>query len=171
MTTQLKFESKPATAAEEALEAWVRPMYDNPAKRLVVVGELTHVERTQPAPGQDKSPMVRVKFTHLEVANPEQETALRDVLRALYLQRTASGTIDEDGQLELAPDTLRTAAGMVHAVEVARLKVQLRHWANYARRIHHSPTILDSEIRRELKTVADGLYAALDGVGDNDDEA
>lgn len=163
----MKFESKPAAVADEALEPYVRVVYDNPGKRLMVVGELQHVERTQPAPGSDKTPVVRVKFTHLEVANPEQEGELRDVLRALYLQRTASGTLEE-GQLELSPDTLRMAAGMVHAIEIARLKVQLKHWANYARRIHHSPTVLDSEIRRELKTVADGLNAALDGASADD---
>jgi hypothetical protein len=168
--TQLKFESKPAAVADEAIEPYVRIVYDNPGKRLVVVGELQHVERTQPAPGSDKTPVVRVKFTHLEVANPEQENELRNVLRALYLQRTATGTLEEDGQLELSPDTLRSAAGLLGAIEVARLKVQMRHWAAYARRIVHARDLVETEIRHELQTVADGLTAAIDGTTSPDSD-
>lgn len=168
--TQLKIDSRPATAASEALEPHVRRLYEQPGLRLMVVGELEHIERTQPAPGTDKAPVVKVRITHLEVPTTEQEDYIRDAQRALYMQRTARGTLEEDGQIELSPQTLRLTGGLIHAVEAARLKVALTHWAAYARRAVHAPDLIDSEVRHELQVVADGLTSALIGVGSGDEE-
>lgn len=171
--TTLKIEGKPAAAASEALEPHVRRLYDRPGLRLMVVGELEHVERTQPAPGSDKTASVKVKFTHIEVAGADQEGYIREALRALFLQRTARGTLDDDsGQLELTPDTLRLAGGMLHAIEVARLRAGLDHWAGYARRVVHNPDLSLTEVRHELDTIAEGLTLTLSGARpDGDDVA
>lgn len=163
----LKIDARPSTAASEALDPHVRRLYDQPGLRLMVVGELEHIERTQPAPGSEKPPTVKVRFTHLEVPNADQEDYIREAQRALFLQRTARGTLQEDGQLELSESTLHLTGGLLHAVEAARLKVALEHWAKYARRAFHAPDLTASEVRHELQIVAEGLAAAALGIGDS----
>ncbi|MEN2423053.1 hypothetical protein AABB02_33695 [Streptomyces rimosus] len=162
--TTLRIDGKPGAAASAALEPFVARLYARPGMRLVGIVELAHVERTQPAPDSDRTASVKVKITHLEIPTEAQEGAVREAQRALYLQRTAAGTLSEDdGQVELAEETLRLTGGLLHAVEAARLKAALAHWAAYARRVVHTPELAISEIRHELQAVADGLAAALDG--------
>ncbi|MFD1656937.1 hypothetical protein ACFSL4_01480 [Streptomyces caeni] len=166
----LKFEPKVSASAQEALEPYVRPLYDRPGLRLMFIGELTTTERTEPSPGSEKTPAVKVRITSLEIPNQDQEGFVREAQRALFLQRTARGTLDDaTGQLELSPDTLRLVAGQLHAMEVARLRAALEHWAGYARRATHATGLVTSEILHELATVADGLTAALTGARPDDD--
>lgn len=166
--TQLKFESKVSAAASEALEPWVRGLYNNPAKRLMAVIELAPTERTEPAPASEKAPVVRVRITGLEVPADDQEGFIREAQRALFLQRTARGTFQEDGQLEFAPDTLRLAAGQMHAVGYARLKAHLAHWETYTHRLTYGPDLTASEWKHELDIVRQGLHAALNPASDDD---
>lgn len=167
----LKFESKVLRDAQEALEPYVRPLYDRPGMRLMFVGELTTTERVEPSPGSEKSPAVKVRITSLEIPNKDQEGFVREAQRALFLQRTARGTLDDaTGQLELSPDTLRLVAGQLHALEVARLRAALEHWAAYARRATQATGLVTSEILHELQTVAYGLSAALSGARPDEDE-
>jgi hypothetical protein len=167
--TQLKFESKTSAAANEAIEAWIRPLYDNPGKRIMFIGELAPTERTEPAPGSEKVPVVKVRITSLEIPADDQAGFVRLAQRALYLQRTARGTLQEDGQLEFAPDTLRLAAGQIHAVGFARLKSHLAHWERYVHRLTYGPDLTASEWKHELDIVRQGLAAALSPVGDDTD--
>src|SRR5258705_12591698 len=97
-----------------------RQLYARPGARLVGILELAHVERSQPAPDTDIEPCVKVRITALEVGREEQEHHLREAMRALYLHRTASGTIDETGEVELSGRTLELTGGVLHAVEAAR---------------------------------------------------
>jgi hypothetical protein len=166
--TTLKIDGKPSTAAADALEPHVRTTYNRPGHRLMVVGELEHVERTQPAPGSDKEPSVKCRITHLEVARGEQEDALREAQRVLYLQRTARGTLDDDtGQLDLSERTLELTGGTLAYVETARVRAGLAHWSEYARRVQHNNQLTDTELRRELKVIANGLSATLAGARDD----
>ncbi|MFF8412901.1 hypothetical protein [Streptomyces omiyaensis] len=157
--TTLRFEPKVGTGAQESLEPHVRSLYDVPASRRLFVGELVHTERTQPAPGSDKEPVVRVRITSLEIPNEEQEEHIREALRYLYLQRTARGTLDDEGQLELDEHTLRLTGGLLAYVETARLEAGVRHWASYARRAAQATELSAIEARQELKNVADALAA------------
>lgn len=168
--TALKFDARVSASAQEALESHVRPLYDQPGGRRMAIVEFAHIERTQPAPGSEKEPVVRVRITGLEVPNQDQEGSVREAQRALYLQRTASGTIEEDGQLELSQQTLRLTGGMLHAIEVARLRAALAHWSAYARRVVHTPNLVDTEIRHELQTIAEGLTTALAGARPDGDD-
>ena len=166
--TTLKVDSKVSAAASDALEPYVNPLYARPGMRIVGVIELAHVERTQPAPDTDNRASVKVKISHLEIANPEQEGAIREAMKALYVQRTASGKLDEDsGQMELSEQTLRLTGGLLHAIEAARLKAAVQHWQAYARSVVHQPNLTISEIRHELDTIASGLKAALDAERDD----
>lgn len=175
--TKLKFESSVAAAAAEALEPWVRPLYEQPGKRLVAIIELATTERTEPAPNTDRVPVVKVRVTSLEIPADDQAGFIREAMRALFLQRTAHGTFGEDGQLEFAPETLRMVAGQMHAVGFARMKTHMQRWQEYLRRLAYGPDLTASEWKHELDIVRQGLSAALspaghdgsDDVGDIDD--
>jgi len=162
---KLKLDSKMSTSAEDVLGQLARQLYDRPGARLVGVLELAHVERTQPAPDTDVEPSVKVRITALEVGRDEQEHHLREAMRALYLHRTATGTIDETGDVELSSRTLELTSGVLHAVEAARLRAVARHWGEYARSVTRSNRPLTvSELLHEVAAIADGLDAAVYGV-------
>jgi hypothetical protein len=153
----------------QALEPHVARMYNIPGVRVMAIIELTHVERVQPAPGADSKPTVRMKVTSCEVPNQDQEGAIREAQRALFLARTARGTLDEEGLVELDEDTLKQCAGLLMSIETARLRVGLAHWAEQARRVvATSGRLLESEIIHELRTIADGLAAVL-GTADQEE--
>ncbi|MEV8636553.1 hypothetical protein AB0395_33390 [Streptosporangium sp. NPDC051023] len=161
MTTSLKFDSKVGSAAAAAIEPHIRPIYDRPGCRVMAIVELAHVERVQPAPEADKEPSVKVRITHMEVPNKDQEGAIREAQRALYLQRTASGTLDENGQLVLTESTMKNISGLLHEVEIARLRAGLHYWVNYVARVNSQTGLTVSEMQHELDTVAQGVAALL----------
>ncbi|MEV6791314.1 hypothetical protein AB0M87_04780 [Streptomyces sp. NPDC051320] len=167
--TNLRFDAKVSASALDALESHVRPVYDQPGARRLFIGEFAAIERTEPAPGTEKEPSVRVRIVGLELPNADQEGLVRDAQRYLFLQRTAHGTLDDDGQLELDDTTLRLTGGQLAYIETARLRAALGHWATYARRVVHTSNMTDSEVRHELQLVADGLTVALDGARDGEE--
>lgn len=168
--TKIRLESSVSTSASLALEQLASKLYASPGIRIVGVVELRHTERLQPAPETDKEPAVKMQVSALEIARDEQEDALRRAMRALYMHRTATGTIDEDGAVELSESTLRLAAGELHALEAARLRAALSHWADYAHRVLHTQGITYAEMCAELRAVVNGLDQALrrDRDGDSD---
>lgn len=159
----IKLDSKPTTAAGDSLSRYAQDLYRRPGMTLVGVVELRHVERTQPAPDEDKEPAVKLRITALEIANPGQEDTLRDAQRALYLHRNAQGTLDESGDIELADRTLKLTGGMLHAIEAARYEVAVRGWADHARRALAVNGSTANELRAELRKLADGLELVLRG--------
>jgi hypothetical protein len=167
--TSLRFDAKVSASAQEALEAHVRPVYDQPGARRLFMGEFAAIERTEPAPGAEKEPSVKVRIVSLELPNQEQEGAIREALRFLHLQRTARGTLDDDGQLELSESTLRLTGGMLAYLETARLRAALAHWRDYAQRIVHGPDLTVTEVRHEMQALAEGLTAVLNTARDHSD--
>ncbi|MCW2720492.1 hypothetical protein [Pseudonocardia sp.] len=171
MTTTVKIDSKVGGGPAAALEPHVLALYSRPGARVVFIGEMAHIERTQPAPDTDGQPSVKMRISSLEIAAKEQEGAVRQALQALYLQRTAAGTLDEHGQVILTESTLKMTGGLLTEIETARLRAGLAHWARYARNSATTPNLVLSEVLHELRTVADGLYAVLDRAavaGDDD---
>jgi hypothetical protein len=160
--TTARLDSRLAEPAVAGLEPHVPDLYRSPGIRRLAVVELRHVERTQPAPDSDKTASVKLQVTHLELANEHQEPALRDALSALYMLRTAEGTLDQDGQLMLSERTLERTAGEVNAVEAARLHMTVSHWASYTDRVLGA-ALSPAQLREELKTIRDGLRAAKRG--------
>lgn len=160
--TKIRLDTKFVGGPAFAIEPYVKPLYDQPGRRILGVVELVHVERTQPAPQSENEPSVKVRISTLELATPEQEGALREAQRALHLQRTAQGTLTEDGEIELTESTLRLTAGLLTEIEAARLRAGLSHHATAARQIATTPKQLSaSELRHEFKALADGLTALL----------
>jgi hypothetical protein len=159
--TAIKLDGKPSANASLALERFAQKLYSRPGMNVVGVVELRHVERTQPAPDEDKEPSVKLRVTHLELAAPEQEDAIRQAMEALYLHRSAQGTIDEAGDINLSERTIKHTGGLLHALEAARMRVAVRHWADQARRALGVQSITVTEMRHELDAIAAGLEAAL----------
>jgi hypothetical protein len=158
--TTVKLDSKVGAGAGQALERHVPRLYANLGTRIVVVAEMAVVERTEPAPDEDKEASVKLAIKSLEVANEEQDETMRKALRALYMQRTARGTLTEDGEIELSDSTLRLTADMLQSIEAARLRVLAGHWAHYAEQATRSELTV-TQLREELVTVARGLRAGL----------
>jgi hypothetical protein len=159
--TKVKLDSAIANAANDALMPHVGRLYSALGTRIVVIAELAAVERTQPAADEDKEAVVRLQVKHLEVATDEREEPVREALRALHTQRTAYGTLLEDGEVELAERTLAACAGELNAIEAARLHVAIERWTDYARQATGNGKLTASELRHELAAVADGLRAAI----------
>ncbi|WP_304455916.1 hypothetical protein [Nocardiopsis sp. YSL2] len=170
---KLKIDPKLGSAAEAALQPYVAKLYTTPGMRLMAVVELKQDDKNAPAPDSEAGLWVKARISSVEIATPEQEGTLREAQRALFLQRTAAGTLDEDGELQLDERTLELTAGMLHAVEAARLTAVLRHWAAYIRRVNRTEQLTITEVRHELDAVAQGLTAGLDHARDDslDDEA
>lgn len=103
-----------------ALDRHAGRLYDRPAPIMAVV-ELVPVDRVMPVDeASSKDPLIRLRIETLEVATGEAEHTLREVARTLYLARTATGTLDGDGDLHLGQITLDTAAGLIGAHELTR---------------------------------------------------
>jgi hypothetical protein len=169
--TDLKIGSKPNAGAMSGIEPYVRRLYDTPGMSIVAVVEFRHDMRVQPASGSDTSPSVTLKITGCEIAGADHEGALREAQRALYLIRTAYGTIDEEtGGVELAEETMRRTGGLITAIETARLRAGLLHYVQYIKQVNgNADKYSASEVHHELALVADGLQALLDQRDDTED--
>lgn len=160
--TVLKVVGNPSSGAMQALEPHIAGLYDRPGVHLMAIVEMVHVERIQPAPGADGKPTVKMKIISCEVPNEDQEGVIRTAQRALYLARTARGTLDEDGRLKLDEDTLKRTAGELLWIECARLRAGLGHWTAYAQRVAGaSAQFSTTEMAHELQSVADGLASVM----------
>jgi hypothetical protein len=155
--TKIKLDSAMANAAQDALTPHVARLYSSLGTRIVVVA----VERTQPAADEDKEAAVKLAIKHLEVANGDQEEAVRQALRALHTQRTAYGTITEQQDIELSERTLAQCAGELNLIEAARLHVAIERWTDYARQAINNGKLTASELRHELTAVTEGLRATV----------
>lgn len=158
----VKIAGKASTSASDAIAVHANELYSVPGKAIVGIVELQHVERTQPAPGEDKEPVVTLRITSLEIANDQTETPLRDALRAMYEMRTAYGTLGEDGQVELTEEKVKRLGFDIAAVEASRLRVALEHWADYAARVLHTRDITLTELMHEFRHMLDGARKVLD---------
>ncbi len=169
--TVLKIQGKPSTAAMQALAPHVARIYGRSGVRIMAVVELAHTERTEPAADAEKEPSVTMRITHLEVPTVDQEPSVRELQRALFIERTATGTMDElSGELELSKQTIKDAAGVVTHLALARISAGVHHWRGYCRRVVANEKLTAGELRHELDAVADGLDAVLGRLGEGEDD-
>lgn len=136
---------------------------------LHAVVTLVPVERTEPTPGADKEASVKLRLTSAEIPTGEQVETLREVQRALWVTRTASGTLTEEGDVRLAKQTLETAGSVLAYTEAARLRAGLDQWAKAARTATTARLSAD-EMWREMERIADGLDTLLGRGPKSDDE-
>lgn len=159
--TEIKIEGKLPSSAGEAIGEHARPLYDRLGSTRMVIAELRASHRVTPGPGEDKKPTVSLRIAAMEVANKDQEDYIRKAQQALYLARTARGTLTGDGQIELSDDTVRLLGDSLAYEEAARLRAGLEHWATEMARVAATPTLLDGEIRHEVERIKKGLQDVL----------
>lgn len=158
---KIKINGALAAGAADSLGRLTSTLYHRPGMHIVAIVDLAHVERTQPAEGEEREAVVTLGIKGIEIANDEQEDTLRKAMRALYLHRTARGTLDEEsGEVELTEQTLRHTAGLLTAQEAARLRVQLAYWANYMEQATRSQ-LTTEQMRAEMTKAAQGMRTAL----------
>jgi hypothetical protein len=99
----VKIDSKILTDVAEALEPHATEMFKQRRGRWMAVVELSHVERTEPGPDEDKAPAVKVRVTSIEVAADEITGGrLRGLQREMYDRRTSGGTLFEGSEARSA---------------------------------------------------------------------
>lgn len=110
--TDIKFDSKVLEGVAESLEDHADAMFQQRKGRWLAVVELTHVERIEPGPDEEKSPSVKLRVTDIEVAGENvTDDQLRELLRRMFRARTTAGTLDEHSYR--ADDILRTGSGLL----------------------------------------------------------
>lgn len=159
--TTVKIDPKLSANASLGIEQHTSRLYSKPGMRILAIVELAHIERTQPAPDEDKDPTVKLGIKHLEVARGgRQEDAIRQALHALYTIRTASGTLDSDGEVQLSERTIGETGGEVVMMTAARMQVAAGQWAKYAHNAAAKGNLTVEQMRNELREIARGLEAA-----------
>jgi len=163
---KLKLASAMSSNAIEAVEDLIHPIYSKPGMRVMAVVELAHVERNQPAPDEDKEASVTVGIKHLEVARGEQAETLRKAHRALYVQRTARGTLDEQlDELKLSQDTLNGVGDDLALRETARLRAAMQLHADTLQRLRIG-SFTEKDIRKQLDKLYNLVTTTLQWSGD-----
>lgn len=165
--TIIKIAGKPAASASDAIESYADKLYRDKALRVVAIVEFKHAGINEPAPDEGKDRSVEIRISGLEVASPAQEEDLRKAMRALYLARTADGTLDPDGEVEASRSIMSLIGERLADAEMVRQGIGIRHWAGEARRVFRTPMITQQELLHELQRIADGLHLlAYPGTGD-----
>lgn len=163
---KLKLASAMSANAAESVEDLIQPIYSKPGMRMLAVVELAHVERTQPAPEEDKEASVTVGIKHLEIARGEQTEPLRKAMRALYVQRTARGTLDEQlDELQLSKDTLEGVGDDLALAETARLRAAMKLHADTLQRLRIG-SFTDKDLRKQLDKLYNLVTTTLQWTGD-----
>ncbi len=149
-----------ASAASDGLEGHVRRIFDNQSARVVFVGELEHVQRVEPGPASTVEPSVSVRLSRLEVPSHAQQEPIRELLQALYLIRTAPGTLDEASgavSLDGAAAKVSEAVSVTYVSEALDARVVLRH-VHTALADMFSPGQMDvTKLRRRAKKIHTAL--------------
>lgn len=149
----------PATASE-SLSLHAPTMYAALGTRRIAIVEIAGVERTEIADDEDKAPVLTLQIKAMEVAEQgDTEDAVRRAMDALYTLRTATGTLTEDGDLEMTQSTIDGVAGNVAMLEAARLHAAVGKWADYIRDLRWK-SMTHEQTRDELRKIADGLTTA-----------
>jgi hypothetical protein len=161
--TTVKIQGKPRAAATGAIELRADYLYTTPGARVIGVVEFAHTERTEPAPDTEKDRTVTLAISALELATHEQAETLRKAMRALYLERTAEGTLDIDGEVELSKTWLHATQFDLPLRESVRLRAGIRIWMEKAYAAFRTHNASETELRHELQALADGLNALLTG--------
>jgi hypothetical protein len=169
--TIIKIAGKPAASASDAIESYADKLYRDKALRVVAIVEFKHAGINEPAPDEGKDRSVEIRISGLEVASPAQEDDLRKAMRALYLARTAEGTLDPDGEYEASKGVMSLIGERLADAEMVRLMVGVRHWAEETSKVFRTQEATVSELRHELQRITDGLRAlAWPGLEDEDKE-
>lgn len=149
--TEMKLDYRLNGAAADALAPHIDRIFETPGASFMAVVEFKR-KKIEVEDDEERDSVVRCRAVTIEVGRGEQEHVLRAVQRALYLQRTADGTLDEaeSGELEVADKTIQDAQGLISGHEVARLKAGLDAFIEAASAMAGNDALRPADVRREL---------------------
>lgn len=148
-------------SALEAIEEHIPELYNVPGKKLVAIVELARREVVSPDPDSDGKCRVSVRIIGLETVTTDLEDALREAMRALFLMRTASGTLDEDGTVQLSEDTVTGLGGRLGAIQSTRLRAAIKLAADRGRISSHDMGRGVETLRADMENMTAILTRAL----------
>lgn len=166
MTTKATINSGLAGGGRsDSLDVHAEGLYERPHPVVALV-ELVPVDRTEPVDSASKKArLVRLRIEALEVAAAgEQERILRDVLRLLFVARTADGTLDAENEVKVLEQILERVDGLVGGELVASLVAIIEWTVKQIREIADSDKLRPVDVRKALGQVADKAAAARLGV-------
>jgi hypothetical protein len=167
---KLKLATAMPSSVVAALEDLVKPFYSKPGMRILGIVELAHVDRLEVAPDEDKEPVVTAGIKMLEIAHGEQVEHLRKAARALHVQRTATGTLDEEvGALQLNKNLVEELADDFALRETARLRAAMQHQAGILHRLKIG-TFSETDMRKQIAKLHGIVKAALEFREEDEDE-
>lgn len=111
--TQPKIDSKVVADVEQSLRPHAADMFRQRGGRWMAVVELEHVERTEPAPEEEKEASVKLRVASAEIVTDDHEDYIRRIAEALYKLRTKANTLDEHLAGPTPGDVVRTSSGML----------------------------------------------------------
>lgn len=161
--TTAKISGAPGSAAASGLAPHIDDMYKHPGKRVVVIGELRHVEMTVPIEDTEKEPSVKLALTELEVATGDLERLVREALEALHMRRTASGTLTEHGDVRMAESRLQQLGGEINAIEAARLTIAVKGLRETAVAVLTDPNANTGQLRHGIRRLIDRFDRVING--------
>jgi hypothetical protein len=104
-----------------------------------------------------------LRIESLEVApGGGAESTLRDVQRALYVTRTANGTLGSEDELQSAAMTLEHAGDLVAEYESARLRVVLDVLLDRVAGVLSHPKHREADVRRLIGELLEQAEKARD---------
>lgn len=167
---KLKLASALPSAVLDSMQDLVKPLFHKPGMRVLGIVELAHVERLEVAPDEDKEPVVTVGMKLLEIAHGDQVEPLRRAARALYVQRTAEGKLDEDiDAIQVNKHLLESLSDSFALREVARLRAAMSHQAMVLGRLENGLFEV-AEMRKQIGKLGRVVKAALEFQEPDEDE-
>lgn len=146
-----------------SLDTHAARLYERPTPVMAVV-ELAPVDRIVPvSEDSKKDPVIRLRIETLEVAaagGPEE--TLRELSRALWVARTADGTLNGEDEVALAEQTIEHAAGILSGHEVARLRVILDWVLDRVAGVVGNDKLRPVDVRRQVGELLAKAAAARD---------
>lgn len=131
---------------------------------VMVIAELG-VTRLEKSPDRlQKDRIVRIGLSSCEVAFGDSEHLLRSAQKALFMQRTAVGTITEDGDVRYCEAILASlGGGHLDASEAVRLRITLDWLHEQLKGLARKVGLDATGLRRETKQLAAIAGRALAG--------
>lgn len=161
--TKIKMVPALSAAADMAIDSQREKLFSNRAARIMVIGELKHAGRNQAGVDESKEDEVKLRFTFLEAAQgPKQDEHLRKAMETLKLQRTASGTIDQELQkVRLSKSMLEDCAGNLAVAEMARQRAVLAHANEHLHRMVTNSGWTEKQLRDQIRQLGQIVRKAL----------
>lgn len=162
-TPAFQLSGRVRATAGDAIDAQISRLRAQPGCRVVGIVEVERYQLNKPDDA-DTDPTVLLRLGALELAKGgDQEAQLRLAMQALHLHRTAGGTLTEDGDVELAQNTLDKLPDLVSTFESARLRAAFEALVDRVTSLAKNTKHNDGDLRRELKKLADTGAKALSG--------